>query len=214
MMPTREELLATADSLPVRPVAIEAQWDGDTDWDVGFLSLEPGKMVFFGDQIWFGLRPDQLHWAELDPPKDGGAFVEVRLKMGWHDAHTGHSGILSLAIRDFRNRAEARRKLTDLRARLEAWRGQLAAVPDYWLPLPPVAVPGGTGLPAMVQDSGAFWRYLLICIVLSVVGAVAFAALQVVTGIRVPMPVVIAVTLVTSYLVSMGVEALIRSSRR
>jgi hypothetical protein len=42
MMPTREELLATADALPVRPVAIEAQWDGDTDgWRVWLAAVLP-----------------------------------------------------------------------------------------------------------------------------------------------------------------------------
>jgi hypothetical protein len=42
MMPTREELLATADALPARPVAIEAFWDGDTTgWRVELVAVLP-----------------------------------------------------------------------------------------------------------------------------------------------------------------------------
>ncbi len=42
MIPTCEEVMSTADSLPIRPVAIEAQWDGDTfGWRVWLAAVLP-----------------------------------------------------------------------------------------------------------------------------------------------------------------------------
>lgn len=61
MMPTREALLATADALPARPVAIEALWDGDTT----------GWMVWLAAVLPDGAGFRSHHLASL---RDGGDF--------------------------------------------------------------------------------------------------------------------------------------------
>jgi hypothetical protein len=71
----RRKLLATGvpDSalggpfVGVSPGEERCSFDGDSNWDVGFLSLEPGWLAYYGDQVRFALRPHQLESVAVDP---------------------------------------------------------------------------------------------------------------------------------------------------
>ena len=190
------------------------QYDGDTDWDVGFLHLEPGRILYFGDQAWFGLRPDQVQWVDLYPAKPSGPFVEVRLRIGWGDGWTQQAGALTLAVRDYKDRKQAFQRLDELRGRIEAWRAQAPPFIDYWLPPPPVQVQGGTAVPAVATEPGAFGRQLMIGIPLAVVGAVALAVARKLFGMDIPVWVGIMIIVLLSQVLSQGLESYLKSRRR
>lgn len=119
-------------------------YDGDTDWDVGFLVLRPGTLLYCGDRARFALRADQVTRLTLTDPLPP-LEEEVRLQIDWCDTASVEKGVLTLTIRRFRNWGEARQKVEAFLTELERWQRQGVPLqqPPLSLPLPPVAVSGG-----------------------------------------------------------------------
>jgi hypothetical protein len=185
------------------PGAERKQWDGESDWDVGFLVFQPGWLTYYGDQLWFYLRPEQVERVEIDPPKKSG-LKEPRLNLTWRDAATGLTGVLSISVRDLRNRWGQRPAQEALVQQIEAWRAQpvsVAVAPNQ--PLPPVMAPGATDLPGFASgEPGAFGRSLLIAIPVAILGGGGIALLGKAMGARIPIygviPILIGVTFALS----------------
>ncbi|HEU4753619.1 MAG TPA: hypothetical protein VFU47_10970, partial [Armatimonadota bacterium] len=198
----------------VTPGEERKQFDGDTDWDVGFLLLNPGWLAYYGDQVWFCLRPDQVDTIEVYPPGKSGPLTEVRLNVRWRDAAAGLAGRLSFAVRSFRSRAESRVRLEALRDQLQAWKSAPQPAAGWQgQPLPPVQVPGGTPVPLANTEPGAFGRQLLIGIPLAIVGALVMAGLKKGAGIDIPLPAGIAVVIGLTFAGSQALESWRRQRR-
>lgn len=184
------------------------QYEGDTDWDVGFLNLEPGRLLYLGDQTWFGLRPDQVQWVDLYPPKYSGPLTEIRLRISWSDPWTRQYGLLTLAERDFRSRKESFEKLERLHREIEAWRTTPSTAPDYSLPLPPMWVAGGA--PTVGAEPGSFGLQLAIGIPLAIVMGLGLALLKKLLGLNIP----VWTGILFAILITQGIAAAVESARR
>lgn len=121
-------------------------YDGNWDWDAGFMALSKDRLDYQGEQARFTLRRDQvseIHVGPGAPQWDDPQWVYL----GWRDAESGRAGTFPLILpRDrspWRHAAEVRR----LYRALVAWKSDTAqpAVdanrPEWGLP----ALPTGMG---------------------------------------------------------------------
>lgn len=96
--------------------------DGDTDHDVGFLTLAPEAMTFFGDTTAFQLHRGQVYTVEC---KQAGIpiIMDMGFRIGvyWLDAY-GQQQAFTLERREGRNRSEVRRNTKQLAELLQQWR--------------------------------------------------------------------------------------------
>jgi hypothetical protein len=191
----------------ISPGIEQRSYDGDTHWDVGFLLLQPGWLAYYGDQIRFALRPDQVERMEIDPPRIGGPLTESRLLLYWRAAEVGLDGVLSVAVRAHNTRRERRDALEDLRRRIEAWKLQPAPPAAVRTPLPPVSVPRGTPVPVAAAEPGL---WLAVGIPFAVVAAVGAAVLKRALGIDIPTMALIPFVIVAS----MGLAQAIHQHRQ
>ncbi len=98
--------------------------DGETDHDVGFLTLTPEKMTFLGDTVAFELLRHQVHATEC---RQAGIRIVMdlglRIAVHWLDAY-GQPNAFTLERREGRSRSQVRRNNRELREALEQWRLQ------------------------------------------------------------------------------------------
>jgi hypothetical protein len=119
-------------------------FDGESDWDVGFLLIRPGLLTFVGDRCSWALRPDQVTRIRLTQTE-----AEPRTLVYWKDEATGTEGVFSLNHRDPRRLGHVPPGRLELERRLRAWRGESAAVPTIEMGLPPTEVMGGIPHPGL-----------------------------------------------------------------
>lgn len=118
-------------------------WQGDTDRDVGFLSITPSTIIYRGDDFAWTLPRDQIDHIDLTPVEAGLQRVLIR----WHvPRETGRT--FSLESREACSLSSARRATVTLYQRLREWhRAEPAAdaVPEAGelaLGLPPTDMSG------------------------------------------------------------------------
>jgi len=188
----------------ISPCETPRQYDGDTDWDVGFLLIRPGWAAYYGDRVWFCLRPDQVSSVELVPPRPQ-PLAENRLMVRWYDATTNASGVISFASRDVRVRSEKRAAAEALRAQLEVWAAQPVLVATGNLPLPPATLRSGPTSVLAGNEPGGWALQLGIGIPMGVLAALGAVGLKKATGTEVPMPLVIGIVIVASAGIAQGI---------
>lgn len=91
-------------------------WHGETDRDVGFLSVEPGGLVYLGDEFHWSLPRSYVDHVDLTPPEGGMQRIVVR----WHvPREVGRT--FTLESREARNLREAHRDTLRLYRQLRDW---------------------------------------------------------------------------------------------
>lgn len=102
--------------------------DMETDHDVGFLTLTPETMAFFGDTVAFQLHRHQVHAIECRQ-----AGVPILMDMGlriavyWLNAH-GQQDVFTFERREGRSRSQVKRNSKQLAEALRQWH-QYGVVP-------------------------------------------------------------------------------------
>jgi hypothetical protein len=161
-------------------------YDGSPDWDIGFLLLEPGRLRYYGDRTRFGMEPEHVERMEIQPPEGGGPFSDVRLLLYWREPRGERSGVLNFTVRDRRSTFETRRRLEELRSRLEAWTAepgthQTARLP---LPLPPLTTEENDSLRSPVSPADEFYHDLSRTLTTAAVVGTVLLGLNWVVGLR------------------------------
>ena len=113
-------------------------YDGNWDWDVGFLTLSAGRLDYQGEQARFTLRRDQVtgirvgrgapHWS--DPQW---------IYLGWRDLASGRHGDIPLIVPSVRSAWRLSAQVRELHRSLLAWKsGDMrqgsGAATDFGLP--------------------------------------------------------------------------------
>lgn len=94
---------------------------GDTDHDVGFLTLKPESMLYIGDTVSFELPRQQVRYIEAS--QEGVPVLldmGVRVRVYWWDQN-GQENAFTLERREGRNRTVVKRKNKELEGILRQW---------------------------------------------------------------------------------------------
>ena len=95
--------------------------DGDTDHDVGFLTLTPEALNFLGDTVGFEVQRQQVRW--VGPAQQGVPFLMdfgLRIAVYWVDAW-GNENAFTFERREGRSRRQVRRRNRELAEILQLW---------------------------------------------------------------------------------------------
>lgn len=115
-------------------------WQGETDRDIGFLTLAGGDLLYHGDDFSWHLPRDQIDHIDLTPVEAGLQRILIR----WHvPREAGRS--FSLESREARSISRARVATNGLYRRLKDWQRDEAAScvgEDPALGLPPTDMSG------------------------------------------------------------------------
>ncbi len=121
-------------------------WQGETDRDVGFLFFEDKALVYWGDEYRWELPYEMLDYIDLTPPEAG----IQRILVHWHVPREAGC-TFSLASREARTMAGARRATQELFSQMRQWHRALsrtanASSQPSFVPrfgLPPTDISGG-----------------------------------------------------------------------
>lgn len=121
-------------------------WQGETDRDVGFLFFEDRALAYWGDEYRWELPHEMIDYIDLTPPEAG----IQRILVHWHVPREA-SCTFSLASREARTMAGARRATQELFAQIRQWhkavsRAASASPSPSFVPrfgLPPTDISGG-----------------------------------------------------------------------
>jgi len=119
-----------------RQGAIVDPIDLDTDADVGFLTLTPEKMTYYGDTVAFELWRQQVYQVTLQ--QQGVPFIwdlGKRIRVEWVDEY-GRANSFTFERREGKSKRDVRRKNRDLTEILQQWH-QFGTVPAP-APAPPI----------------------------------------------------------------------------
>jgi Zn-dependent protease with chaperone function len=149
------------------PTAVPRIYEGNFDWDVGFLMLEGDLLRYAGDQTRFCLRRDQITAVRVIACQPGW-IRRRRVYVTWRDAVTGSGGTFSLRVADAPSLRAVDWRSRALGKRLLAWwrQPETGAAPANGaaFPLPSTAPTGGVSPGAVLTVSGVIsllWRVLL-----------------------------------------------------
>ncbi|MBW3622615.1 MAG: hypothetical protein KY468_04315 [Armatimonadetes bacterium] len=156
--------LERTDFYGISPGEAYRMYGGDTDWDVGFLWLEGDRLLYVGDRIRFALTAVQIDKIAFQPSPGEAIFDSLRLLLYWKDSQTGIGGVLAISPREAFSSREVRRRLEDLKERIENWKADCeersAAAPVFpiRLGLPPPFVHEGYDLYQHNFSKGGWMR--------------------------------------------------------
>jgi hypothetical protein len=122
-------------------------YDGNWDWDVGFLTLSAERLDYQGEQARFTLRREQV--TEIRVAKGAPQWSDPHwVYLSWRDGESGRTGVFPLILPAVRSPWGLARQVRDLHRVLLSWksgaRGK-AAAPAAELGLP--VFPAGSGAP-------------------------------------------------------------------
>jgi Zn-dependent protease with chaperone function len=158
------------------PSAVPRIYEGNFDWDVGFLVFDGDRLCYVGDQARFCLRREQI--TDVRVAWRAPTWLPARrVYVTWHDPESGRGGTFSLRVADAGSLRWVDRRSRALGKRLWTWREQPAtapaAMPDFAVPDPLPAV--GISPRAAVTLSGSA-RFLSL-VLLSVGGLAVISGL-------------------------------------
>ena len=162
------------------PSATSQIYDTHLDWDVGFLVLEPSRLVYLGDRVVFAVPREDVDGLALGPNTDGWLRVP-RLYLRWRDtagvpdAERITAVSFSTPERSLRQTGHGTRQLAE---RLRVWHEEDVAVEkrDAFAALPrpalePVASrPQAETIAVVGAVVGAIFAFSLICLAAAAVG--------------------------------------------
>jgi|CXWL01.1.fsa_nt_gi hypothetical protein len=97
-------------------------YGGETSWDVGFLSIEPERLCYFGDQTGFELRPGELCSIEVKrAPSILGGFHKLFIEWSRIEGGLNFREYISMELRDCKSASELREQTNALLSTLEKW---------------------------------------------------------------------------------------------
>ena len=128
------------------PDANARTYEGFSNWDIGFITLAPGRLEYAGGECGFTLTPAQV--VELRVVRGFPSWVPTAVVLlRWRDA-AGPEGVLRLGLADAGVLHHSRRAALKLLDALERWRSETGAVASHGagtLELPPhLPVTGAT----------------------------------------------------------------------
>ena len=133
-----EEMQEAAQFVGFAPGDHLRMWDGETDCDVGFLTVMPTGLVYTGDRYSWSLRREHIDRIELTPPTGGIRRVIVR----WH-APREPGRAFTMESRDGPTLRGANRGTSELSLNLQRWLATDVAEGDApHLGNPPTDAPG------------------------------------------------------------------------
>lgn len=109
-------------------------WHGETDRDIGFLSVSAEALLYHGDDYSWSLPREAIDHIDLTPVEGGLQRIVIR----WHvPRETGRA--LSLESREATSLVRARRATNELYSRLKKWEKQRGDAPIGETPDTPAA---------------------------------------------------------------------------
>ena len=114
------------------PTAAPRLYEGNSNWDIGYLFLRSDRLCYCGEETTFALRQDQItaiKHAEGLP----GLLAPNRIYIAWTDSEGGSCGVFNLSRGNVDSVLQARNLNVDLAHHLQAWWKS----PPVTRPLPP-----------------------------------------------------------------------------
>lgn len=133
-------------------------YEGNWTWDIGFLSLAPDELCYWGEESKFVLRRDQITSISLGPGPAGWLHAPS-IYFSWRDS-AGNAGTFNIRALSKTSIREMGVKTRFLMRDLENWLNRAPATANPFLPLTG-AVNGITQAPAFGQVTGTSPRTLV-----------------------------------------------------
>ena len=133
-------------------------YEGNWTWDIGFLSLAPDELCYWGEESKFVLRRDQITSISLGPGPAGWLRVPS-IYFSWRDS-AGNASTFNIRALSQSSIREMGVKTRFLMRDLENWLNRAPATANPFLPLTG-AVNGITQAPAFGQVTGTSPRTLV-----------------------------------------------------
>jgi len=114
------------------PTAAPRLYEGNSNWDIGYLFLRSDRLCYCGEETTFALRQDQItaiKHAEGLP----GLLAPNRIYIAWTDTERGSCGVFNISRGNVDSVLQARNLNVDLAHHLQAWWKS----PPVTRPLPP-----------------------------------------------------------------------------
>ena len=102
------------------PTAAPRLYEGNSNWDIGYLFLRSDRICYCGEETKFTLRQDQItaiKHAEGLP----GLLAPNRIYIAWTDSERGTCGVFNISCGKVDSVLHARKLNVDLAHRLQAW---------------------------------------------------------------------------------------------
>ncbi len=103
------------------PGAVPRLYETNYSWDVGFLFLAGDRLCYWGEEIRFALRRDEVSFVEVGPGIQGWLRAP-RLYIGSRTDANGNEEVFSLSVANTHSVLQMSRTNRELAARIEAWR--------------------------------------------------------------------------------------------
>jgi len=103
------------------PTAAPRLYEGNSNWDIGYLFFRSDRICYCGEETKFALRQDQITAIKH---ADGlpGLLAPNRIYIAWTDSERGTCGVFNISCGNVGSVLHARKLNVDLTHRLQGWR--------------------------------------------------------------------------------------------
>jgi len=103
------------------PTAAPRLYEGNSNWDIGYLFFRSDRICYCGEETKFTLRQDQITAIKR---ADGlpGLLAPNRIYIAWIDSERGTCGVFNISCGNVGSVLHARKLNVDLTHRLQGWR--------------------------------------------------------------------------------------------
>lgn len=114
------------------PAAAPRLYEGNANWDIGYLFFRSDRLCYWGEETKFALHPKQITAIKLG---DGmpSLLPNKRIYIAWKDEERGASGVFNIGRGKGGSTLHANKLTTELAERLQAW----WKTPPITRPMPP-----------------------------------------------------------------------------
>lgn len=112
--PGGEDFVSGAHFVGFAPTAELFQWDGDTDWDVGFLKIAGDTLAFWGDRCRWTLPKSSVLATRVAQAPD-----VPRIVIRWGQGELG--GVVSITAREGKDTSQARQETLAIADAVGSW---------------------------------------------------------------------------------------------
>ena len=102
------------------PGATLRLYEGNANWDIGYLFFRSDRICYYGEEAKFALRQNQITSIKLTSGLPS-LIPNQRIYVAWKDDERGTCGVFNLACGQADSMLHARKITADLARRLEAW---------------------------------------------------------------------------------------------